>query len=210
MLKSLIGVRFIWAEDSQELCRDGRPAVLLWWTSPRALGEGENVWGHPARPLAAAAAPPLVKSQKPKALSSHLLPQTLKPLCSAWPLPLQAHSSESSCWCLYFTTFQFTQKILSFVLKKLQIKQPGRHLWTECTHTCLWAVLAANSPYTCCRAALQLICIFLVVWYRNIYRSVLFHGEPALILAAPGCTSILNQSSFLWRKTPAISAENAV
>lgn len=96
MLKSQIGVRFIWAEDSQELCSDGRPAVLLWWTSPRALGEGENVWGHPTRPLAAAAAPPLVKSQKPKALSSHLLPQTLQPLCSAWPLRLQAHSSSRS------------------------------------------------------------------------------------------------------------------
>lgn len=90
------GFRFIWGEDSEELSSDGRPAVLLlWWTSPRALGEGENVWGHPARPLAAAAWPPLVKSQKPKTLSSHHLPQTLQPLCSAWMLHLQAHSSQA-------------------------------------------------------------------------------------------------------------------
>ena len=40
-----------------------RRALLLRRTSPRALGEGENVWGHTMWPLAEAAGPPLVQSQ---------------------------------------------------------------------------------------------------------------------------------------------------
>lgn len=98
LLKSQIGVRFICAEDSQELSSDEPPAVLLWWTSPWALGEGENVWGHSVWPLAAAAGPPLVKSQNPKPSSSHHLPQMPQPLCPAWPLHLQAYSSEAFYW----------------------------------------------------------------------------------------------------------------
>lgn len=78
---------------------------------------------------------------------------------------------------LFYHTFQFTQKILSFVLKKLQINPPpGRHLWTERTHTCSWAVLAANSPYSCYRAELQLICIFLALISKHLQICSLSWG----------------------------------
>ena len=56
-----MNLKFIWCFSGVRL----RRALLLRRTSPRALGEGENVWGHTMWPLAEAAGPPLVQSQPP-------------------------------------------------------------------------------------------------------------------------------------------------
>lgn len=153
------------------------------------------MWGQPVWPLAAATGPPLVKSQNPRP------PTTLPPPPpdAAAPLPRLTTAFtglQLRGFLLVYHTFQFTQKILSFVLKNLQIKHSGRHLWT---HTHLFM-----DSGTCYKAAFQPICILFVKMYSLfgetcfVFSSILSHvcPEPFITFKQPKTSSISAEILF--------------
>lgn len=182
--------------------RDGRSCVLLWRTSPRALGEGENVWGHTMWPLAEAAGPPLVQSQTPKPSTPHL-PDTQQPS----PLPdrcTYGQSAETRCVFvgrlsvfsvavilhLFWSTFR--RSFVPFVIATLNMYVSASILSVGIQQRCVCVyILPLCLPY---------LCVFLGTWTCADFEKQI--SPPGAIKTTSPIDTNLALTSCNWLNFP--------